>query len=141
MGQRSVSITADRGIDEPETTATPGDWNPSRAFSRAVERRHCRVDASEWRNVYVIGDVHGCLAELETLVDRIDPDDDELLAFVGDLVRKGPDSAGVVEYVRDRPNAIPVLGNNEAKVLRGDADPGLDAEHVEYVETMPAVLS
>jgi polyphosphate kinase len=60
-----------------------------------VERNHCRVDAEKWRNVYVIGDVHGCLAELETLVDRIDPAADEPLAFVGDLARKGPDSAGV----------------------------------------------
>ena len=63
-----------------------------------MERNHCRVDAEKWRNVYVIGDVHGCLAELETLVDRIDPAADELLAFVGDLMRKGPDSAGVVKF-------------------------------------------
>ncbi|WP_097009159.1 metallophosphoesterase family protein [Natronoarchaeum philippinense] len=124
----------------PEQT-TDSDWSPERAFSDAVEQRHHRIDADEWQNVYVIGDIHGCLTELKALVERIDPDPDELLAFVGDLVRKGPDSAGVVEYVRDRPNAVPVLGNNEAKVLRGDADPGLDDEHVDYLETLPAVLS
>jgi len=140
MGQRSVRAMAERGIDTPER-ATVGDWQPERAFRPAVEKRHRRLDADEWQNVYVIGDVHGCRAELEALVERIDPEPDELLAFVGDLVRKGPDSAGVVEYVRDLPNAMPVLGNNEAKVLRGDADPGLGDDHVDYLDSLPAVLS
>ena len=49
----------------------------------------------------VIGDVHGCLDELRALLDVLSPHPDEHLVFCGDLVDKGPDSAGVVQYVRE----------------------------------------
>ena len=103
---------------------------------------HRRIDASEWRDIYVIGDVHGCRATLDRLLERLDPAETDLLVFVGDLVRKGPDSQGVVERVRQMDNAVSVLGNNEAKLLRGDKTlPELtDADH-DYIESMPVVLS
>src|SRR5881628_3814840 len=68
----------------------------------------------------IIGDVHGCLDELLTLVRlaRRDPDDRIV------LVAKGPDSPGVVAWARES-GADAVLGNHDAHVLRaldGDAD-------------------
>lgn len=64
----------------------------------------------------VIGDVHGCREELEELLVAcsVAPDDDVVL--VGDLVAKGPDSAGVVQLCRER-RLRAVLGNHDAKVL------------------------
>src|SRR6185503_9519621 len=64
----------------------------------------------------VIGDVHGCLDELRALVVEagVTPDDD--VVFVGDLVAKGPDSAGVVAWARER-GAAAVLGNHDEHVL------------------------
>jgi|RhiMetdeSRZDD1v2_1073273.scaffolds.fasta_scaffold650959_2 Calcineurin-like phosphoesterase len=46
----------------------------------------------------IIGDVHGCLTELQGLICRIAPGSDDTLVFLGDLVDKGPESSGVVRW-------------------------------------------
>jgi serine/threonine protein phosphatase 1 len=112
------------------------------AFGEAVEARHRRIDPDDWEDVYVVGDVHGCPGALGRLVDRLDPGPADLLVFVGDLVRKGPDSAGVVRWVRERDNAVSVLGNNERKVNEGEATlPGLSAADREYLRSLPVAVS
>lgn len=65
----------------------------------------------------VIGDVHGCLRELEELLELVRPGRREALWFLGDLVDRGPDSAGVVRLVR-RLGASMVLGNHDEKHVR-----------------------
>lgn len=64
----------------------------------------------------IIGDVHGCLAELEELLGRVGLTDDDRLYFVGDLVARGPDTLGVLSLVR-RLGAVAVRGNHEHKLL------------------------
>jgi serine/threonine protein phosphatase 1 len=83
--------------------------------------------------VYAIGDVHGCLAEFERLLDEIDRDSASLtldthLVLVGDLIDRGPDSAGVLQRVIDGPLPCKrqsfLMGNHEEamlEVLRGDS--------------------
>ncbi|SDM57910.1 serine/threonine protein phosphatase 1 [Halogranum gelatinilyticum] len=111
-------------------------------FSESIEAQHQRVDADDWDDIYVVGDVHGCLSELETLLDQLDPSDDDLVVFVGDLVRKGPDNHGVVDLVRSSPNMLSVRGNNEEKILRGEKDPDdLTDEDVEWIRDLPVVIS
>jgi serine/threonine protein phosphatase 1 len=111
-------------------------------FDRAKDRNHVRIDSDRWRNIYVIGDVHGCRRELEDLLDRLSPGDDELLVFVGDLIRKGPDSRGVVRLVRDRHNAMSVTGNNEPKLFRGEESlPRLSDADRAYLRSLPLALS
>ncbi len=105
-----------------------------------VATRH--VDRDAWEDLYVVGDVHGCLPALERLLARLDPDEDDLVVFVGDLTRKGPDSAGVVELVRSRDNFLSVRGNNEEKLLRGEKDLAeLDERDMAYVESLPVVIT
>ena len=67
----------------------------------------------------VIGDVHGMLDELKTLLGKADytASRGDKVIFVGDLVNKGPESAGVVQYAMDI-NSTTVRGNHEDKVLR-----------------------
>lgn len=69
-----------------------------------------------------IGDVHGCLEELKELLTLVQPSSDDRLAFVGDLVDRGPDSIGVIRYVKNlickHPGSFCVAGNHESKVLR-----------------------
>jgi hypothetical protein len=65
----------------------------------------------------VIGDVHGCLDELLALLARCERREGDRVVLVGDLVAKGPDSAGVVAWAREV-GADAVLGNHDAHVLR-----------------------
>lgn len=71
----------------------------------------------------IIGDVHGCLGELQDLIDKkLKVKDDDHLIFVGDLVDKGPHSAPVVWYVLGlRQQGVPITlveGNHEEKHFR-----------------------
>lgn len=66
----------------------------------------------------IVGDIHGCIDELVRLVDAVAPTQDDTVVSVGDLLDKGPDSAGVVRYLRElrsRCNVIVVRGNHEDK--------------------------
>jgi serine/threonine protein phosphatase 1 len=69
----------------------------------------------------IIGDVHGCLQELQALLAVCTPTDRDEIIFLGDLVSKGPDSAGTVAFVRRLSQQFAVkliLGNHEEKLLR-----------------------
>ncbi|MGC5028406.1 polynucleotide kinase-phosphatase [Micromonospora sp. DT229] len=84
----------------------------------------------------IVGDVHGCRAELERLLDRLGwqvhrdeagrPVDathpaGRTAVFVGDLVDRGPDSPGVLRLVMGMVaagHALCVPGNHEQKLLR-----------------------
>jgi predicted phosphodiesterase len=64
----------------------------------------------------IIGDVHGCVAELEFLLKHLDVGPADEVIFVGDLINKGPDSHGVVSIAREI-KARSVLGNHERRLL------------------------
>jgi serine/threonine protein phosphatase 1 len=73
---------------------------------------------------YVIGDVHGCLAPLKRLLDRLEPDlHRDRLLFMGDYIDRGPDSRGVVDYILQlqtrypAENIICLRGNHEVMFL------------------------
>ncbi len=67
---------------------------------------------------WVVGDLHGCAAELRALLrDLRLAAGDELIA-VGDLFHRGPDPVGVYEQLRALPRCRFVLGNHELALLR-----------------------
>lgn len=84
----------------------------------------------------VVGDVHGCCSELETLLGRLDysisrdtkgrPSDathpqGRRVVFLGDLVDRGPDSPAVLRLVMGMlagGHALCVQGNHENKLVR-----------------------
>ena len=66
----------------------------------------------------VIGDVHGCLDELDELLRIVEyRQEADRLYFVGDLVDRGPDPVGVVRRVREL-HAECARGNHEEKHVR-----------------------
>ncbi|MFI5347390.1 MAG: metallophosphoesterase [Elusimicrobiota bacterium] len=65
----------------------------------------------------VIGDVHGCLDELKDLLRAVAVKPEDRLISVGDLICKGPDSLGVVDWAMKTPNVECVLGNHELRFL------------------------
>ena len=64
----------------------------------------------------IVGDVHGCRRELEALLEACELASEDELVLVGDLVAKGPDSAGVVRLVRTL-GAKAVRGNHDQHLL------------------------
>lgn len=63
-----------------------------------------------------IGDVHGCLHALETLLDAIQPAASDQLVFLGDLIDQGRDSAAVLNKVielQSRCHVVLIEGNHE----------------------------
>lgn len=90
----------------------------------------------------IVGDVHGCRAELMDLLDAVGLGAADRLLFVGDLVARGPDSAGVLDLV-SRLGAGSVLGNHDQKLLdahrakkRGEPVPKLGPSHRALLDTL-----
>lgn len=111
------------------------------SFGPGVADQHRRIDVDRWDEVYVVGDVHGCAGTLERLLDRFDTGR-TLFVFVGDLVRKGPDSKGALDVVRGSDNLLSVRGNNEQKLIDGRKSiSALTDEDLEYIESMPLMIS
>ncbi len=79
-----------------------------------------------------IGDVHGCVKTLRTMIeDRIGWNPDDRLILLGDYVNKGPDSKGVLDYIAllqsmaaDNGNVITLRGNHDDIILRKYVQPG-----------------
>jgi protein phosphatase len=76
----------------------------------------------------IIGDIHGCRSELESLLGQLGYDacaaghpDRRKVVFLGDLVDRGPDIPGVLRIVMtmvEAGTAICVPGNHDMKLLR-----------------------
>ncbi len=64
-----------------------------------------------------IGDIHGCLTELKELLRKlaVRPEDD--LISLGDLICKGPDSKGVLDWAMKTKNLRVIIGNHELRYL------------------------
>jgi serine/threonine protein phosphatase 1 len=76
----------------------------------------------------VIGDIHGCFDELRELLDVVAPAADDTIVALGDIVDRGPATEKVLEFFRDRPNAVSLMGNHERKHIkwaRGETRPAL----------------
>lgn len=142
-----LSVTHQRsssGTESAVTSTRTGETPPGIGgldFAETIQPHHRRFDIDRYDDIYMVGDVHGCLDELLTLWERLDPSEEDLVLFVGDLVRKGPETTAVVEFVNERENAVSVRGNNEAKIIhdRIDADPF--EEIADAVESFPLVVT
>ena len=77
-------------------------------FKQMLARKSSRKRTSvpPGSRVYVIGDIHGRLDLFERLIEAIETDDasaanaDTTVILLGDLIDRGPDSAGVVKRAR-----------------------------------------
>jgi len=99
------------------------------------------------KRLYAIGDVHGCLSKLDTLLERISEDIESAglikstfkndsqpqetltptLVFLGDYVDRGPDSKGVLDRLialKNEPtDTVFLKGNHESLMLDFLSDP------------------
>ena len=70
--------------------------------------------------VIAIGDVHGCLAALDAVLEMVAPVEGDVLVCLGDAVDRGPDSRGVIARLLELHRAgllVPILGNHDLMLL------------------------
>lgn len=87
----------------------------------------------------IIGDVHGCRAELVALLARLGytgsppaHPEGRRAVFVGDLVDRGPDTVGVLRLVMDMAaigSALAVPGNHDMKLARQLSGKSVEVSH------------
>ncbi|MCI4411349.1 MAG: metallophosphoesterase [Thiotrichales bacterium] len=71
---------------------------------------------------YVVGDIHGCFAQLEQVLEMLnfDPTKDRLIA-VGDLIDRGDENLEALEYL-NKEWFYSIIGNHEAMHIAQDFD-------------------
>lgn len=79
------------------------------------------IDASQYENIYIVGDIQSCARALHKAIEDNTPLNDEksLWVFAGDLFDRGPDAAGVFSAIYPHiENVILVEGNHETNMRR-----------------------
>ena len=81
-----------------------------------------RID--DGHKVYVVGDVHGHLATFRALIHRLNLSADDRVVCLGDMIDRGPDSAGVMKLIRSDERIICIKGNHEHMALQSITEDG-----------------
>ena len=71
--------------------------------------------------IIAIGDIHGCLPALESVLDQIKPTPEDCLITLGDYIDRGPESRATIDRLLDLSRSselVPVLGNHDEMLLR-----------------------
>jgi protein phosphatase len=121
---------------------------PAEVEAAVVVRERLLTDYRDRTGPFdVIGDVHGCRTELEALLAKLGyrvirdapgravdavPPEGRTAVFLGDLVDRGPDSAGVLRLVMGMVaagHALAVPGNHENKLTRALSGRNVQISH------------
>ncbi|MEZ4484656.1 MAG: metallophosphoesterase family protein [Syntrophotaleaceae bacterium] len=101
---------------------TEDDWQGT-AAAAATARTTTMVIAKEPAagRLLAVGDIHGCLDLLRQLLEKVAPNAEDRVVFLGDYIDRGPDSRGVIDFLlefRARwPQTVFLKGNHEAMLL------------------------
>lgn len=81
---------------------------------------------------FVVGDLHGCVEELERLLEALQPTAADTICFLGDYIDRGPSPRGVVERMlrlrEEGPSCVFLKGNHEDMFLAYVGYPGHHGE-------------
>lgn len=78
-----------------------------------------RINGADWRNIWVVGDLHGCYTNLMTQLGKVDFDpEQDLLISVGDLIDRGSENVECLELIT-MPWFRAVRGNHEQMMIDG----------------------
>lgn len=74
------------------------------------------LTSCQMKRLLAIGDIHGCLTALNTLLSVVNPEAEDVVVTLGDYVDRGPDSSGVIERLFELDQEtqwVPLLGNHD----------------------------
>ncbi len=75
---------------------------------------------------FVIPDIHGCCKTFKKLIKKIKLQKTDKLYLLGDYIDRGPDSAGVVDYIlslqKNNFQVFPLRGNHEQDILNASRE-------------------
>ena len=66
----------------------------------------------------MVGDIHGHLATFRALLHRLNLTPEDRVVCLGDMIDRGPDSAGLVDLLRSHPQVICLKGNHEQMAVQ-----------------------
>lgn len=76
-----------------------------------------RIIGADWRNIWVVGDLHGCYTNLMEQLGKLDFDPaQDLLISVGDLIDRGTENVECLDLI-NQPWFRAVRGNHEQMML------------------------
>lgn len=79
------------------------------------------IQVKDEREVFAIGDIHGCVRTLKALLEEIDYKGQSPLFLLGDYVNKGPSSAATLDFIIELkntyPKVYPLAGNHDHYLL------------------------
>lgn len=93
------------------------------------------------KKLAVIGDVHECVEELIEMLDRLIDEKTEVIFLIGDLLDKGQNTPGMINFLRELSNngghyrdtpMVTLAGNHERyvyKALKGEIDKNEELEN------------
>jgi hypothetical protein len=117
--QKPLSM-ADEPDDRPPVADLPDAVIADLPAEHAISSPDLATESKpgKQKRLVFVGDVHGRLSALRALLEKIDFDHrhGDHLVFAGDIVTKGPDSAGVLKLAMDV-GASGVRGNHDDNVL------------------------
>lgn len=67
--------------------------------------------------IYVMSDLHGMYDEFIAMIKKIDFNIGDELFILGDIVDRGDKAAEILNYIIDKPNIVPLMGNHEMMAI------------------------
>lgn len=68
--------------------------------------------------IYVVSDLHGCLAEFQQLLKKIQFSERDELYVLGDIMDRGPEPVKLIQLLMMYGNIYPVMGNHDYMALK-----------------------
>lgn len=118
--------TVRKYVDDKDGKCTPSSTTFSWFIADGVKemRYYEKIDGSKYRNIWVVGDLHGCYTNLMKKLEAIGFDTKkDLLISVGDLVDRGTENVECLELITF-PWFIAVRGNHEQMMIDGLSERG-----------------
>lgn len=76
-----------------------------------------QIDGSRYRNIFIVGDLHGCYNRLMTQLEELQFNrNEDLLISVGDLIDRGPQSLECLDLIMEK-WFVCVRGNHEQMAI------------------------